>query len=189
MLHIAFAELPPGGTQEMRARRCRIGQRDGHAILQLIAKSVGTARLIEGRARPDPTGQGLVEQPTVHHDVQRSIGRLDADRAEQRVPMGDHRRQGGVQVGLAIAPDQRLRFGRAPGVAEQDGDGGAAARLQLDLGLQRGARVEAGLHSSGKRRTGRQRRRAFQAAVPAEELAPIASDARLSAGKVSEGDA
>ena len=46
-----------------------------HHVLQLVAKAVGAARLIERRPRPDAAGERLVQQPVVEHDVHRAIRR------------------------------------------------------------------------------------------------------------------
>jgi hypothetical protein len=53
MLDVAFHELSRGGAQNLFARDLRRSMNQGHDILKLIAKSVGTAGLIQGRAAPD----------------------------------------------------------------------------------------------------------------------------------------
>ena len=67
MLNVALGELAGGRAQEVFARQ--IGPRGGkrHAVLQLVAKAVGAAGLIEGRARPNAAGERLVEQPAIEH--------------------------------------------------------------------------------------------------------------------------
>ena len=54
MLHVAFDELPAGGDQQMLAQQLRSREREGHHILQLIAKAERPARLIEARPCPQP---------------------------------------------------------------------------------------------------------------------------------------
>ena len=54
MLHVAFDELPAGGDQQMVAQQLRSSERQGHHILQLIAKAERPARLIEARPCPQP---------------------------------------------------------------------------------------------------------------------------------------
>ncbi|MNW22015.1 hypothetical protein D3C71_2232560 [compost metagenome] len=49
------------------------GEGERHGVLQLVAKPVGTAGLIERRAGPDATGKRLVEQPAIEHDVHRAV--------------------------------------------------------------------------------------------------------------------
>ena len=99
MLHVALRELPPRGALEVLARQ--IGSRGGqrHAVLQLVAEAVGAAGLIESGARPDATGERLVEQPAVEHQVHRAIGRLDRDRAQGFVPERGDLRFDGVEIG------------------------------------------------------------------------------------------
>ena len=87
-----------------------LAKRQRHAVLQLVAKAVGAARLIERRARPDAAGERLVEQPAVQHDVHGPVGRLHLDCPEQRLPVVRHLGQDGVEIGRAIAADQRPGF-------------------------------------------------------------------------------
>ena len=100
VLDVALGELAAGGADQMLAcqRRADRGQR--HAVLKLVAESVGAARLIEGGPRPDAAGERLIEQPTVQHDVHRPVGRLDLHRAEDVLPMGAHLIQHRVEIGL-----------------------------------------------------------------------------------------
>jgi len=69
VLHVAFGELPRGGTQQMFPREVRQHVRQCHAILQLIAETERTARLIKPGARPEPASQRLIQQPAIEHDV------------------------------------------------------------------------------------------------------------------------
>ena len=52
MLHVALDELPRGGAQQMARVIVRRATGERHAVLQLVAKAVGAARLIEGRRAP-----------------------------------------------------------------------------------------------------------------------------------------
>ena len=60
MLDVALDELPGGRAQQMLARYGRLRGGKCHAVLQLVAKAVSTARLIEPRAGPDAAGQRLI---------------------------------------------------------------------------------------------------------------------------------
>ena len=99
MLHVAFDELTRRGAQQVLARECRLRQRERHAVLQLVAETVGAARLVERRARPHAAGERLVEQPAVEHDIHGTVGRFHLDRAEHFVPEPDDRIQDGVEIG------------------------------------------------------------------------------------------
>ena len=74
VLHVALGELTSGCAQEVFARQIRPGGRERHAILQLVAKAIGSAGLIEGRAGPNAAGESLVEQPAIEHEVHRAVG-------------------------------------------------------------------------------------------------------------------
>ena len=60
MLDVAFDELPGGGAQDVRARQVGLGDRERHDVLELVAETVGAARLVECRTRPVAAGQRLV---------------------------------------------------------------------------------------------------------------------------------
>jgi len=70
MLHVAFYELPCGGAQQLLAQARAFRNRQRHRVLELIAKAERTACLIEARARPQPTGECLVEKPAVDENIQ-----------------------------------------------------------------------------------------------------------------------
>ena len=53
MLHVALGELTRRGAEQVFARQIGPGGGESHAVLQLVAKTVGAASLIERRARPD----------------------------------------------------------------------------------------------------------------------------------------
>ena len=102
MLHVALDELPRRSAKQMFARQIGPSGGERHAILQLVAKTIGAAGLIEGRARPDAAGERLIEQPAVEHDVHRPIGRLDDDSAQRRLPKARNSRFDGVEIGGPI---------------------------------------------------------------------------------------
>ena len=87
MLDVAFGKLSACGTNQVLAsdRGLRRGQR--HYVLQLIAKAISTAGLVEGRAGPNAAGQSLIQEPAVQHDVERSVRSPDLDRPDYSVPM------------------------------------------------------------------------------------------------------
>ena len=86
MLHVTLDELPRRRAKQVLARQIGPSGGERHAILQLIAKSIGAAGLIEGGARPDAAGERLIEQPAVQHDVHRPVGSLDLDGAQGLFP-------------------------------------------------------------------------------------------------------
>src|SRR5665213_1153546 len=70
MLHVTLDELAACCAQQMLARESRQRQRQRHSVLQLIAKAVGAAGLIEGGSRPHPAYQRLIERPSIEHEVE-----------------------------------------------------------------------------------------------------------------------
>ena len=53
MLNVALYELPRSGPEEMAPRRLRLRERQRHAVLKLVAETIGPARLIESRTCPN----------------------------------------------------------------------------------------------------------------------------------------
>ena len=91
MLDVASTNWRPAAQQMPRASGIAVADR--HHVLQLVAETVSAARLIEAGPRPDAAGERLVEQPADYHDVERSVGSLDLDIADDRFPEALHLRQ------------------------------------------------------------------------------------------------
>ena len=189
MLDIAFDELSRRGPQQMLAgqRGPRRGER--HAILQLIAETIGAAGLIESGTRPDAAAQRLIEQPAVEHDVHRPVRRLDDDRAEDFVPLAFDVRFDRVEIGGAIAGDEAPRRFLVFSFAQQENDFDCVAGRQFDRGAQSRARIEARPDCPGERRGAGERGGFGERAVSTDEFAPIAGPAGLSPAQIGEGDA
>ena len=114
MLHIAFAELMRRGAQKMLAGQGRFGMHQRHHILQLVAKSEGSAGLIKSGAAPEPAAQGLIQQPAVRHHIHRRVGRFHVHRAERSLPiLPDAFERAAAGLGAAKALDQVLHFRQA----------------------------------------------------------------------------
>ena len=126
----------------MRRLDCAIDER--HHVLELIAKAIGAARLIKRRARPDTTGQRLIEQPAVEQNVHSTIRSCYLHRTKDVIPVLHDRAQGPIKIGAAVKRDQRSRFFHGRRLAEEKDDLGTAPRTQLHRRLQGGAWVEAG---------------------------------------------
>ena len=86
------------------------------------------------------------------------------------------------------ARGQRHRFGAVGALAEQEPHLFAAARRQVDVQLERGARIEAGLDGAAQADAA-QRRRVCQAAQTAQELAAVGGQAVEALAGGSKGDA
>jgi hypothetical protein len=137
MLDVARGELAGGGAEQVLARQVRPRERERHSVLQLVAEAVGAARLVEARARPDPTGERLVEQPAVQHQVERAIGRRDLDGSEDVVPRLHGAAEDRVEVRAPVARDQLARLLGRRSLAEQEHHLGALVRAQLEARLSR----------------------------------------------------
>ena len=87
VLDVALDELPRGGPQYLRARDVSLRDRERHHVLELIAKAIRAARLIKRRARPDATGERLIEQPAIEHNVHGPIGCRHLHRAKNVIPV------------------------------------------------------------------------------------------------------
>src|SRR3989338_40268 len=74
MLKVALDKLSSRGSKEMFPCELRFRHHERHSILQLIAKSVCTAGLVQCRTGPHPASQCLIQQPAVEQNIHRSIG-------------------------------------------------------------------------------------------------------------------
>jgi hypothetical protein len=174
VLHVALAELPRGGEQQLGAQQRWVDDSERHRVLQLVAEADRAARLVVARARPDAAGQRLVDQPAVQHDVERVVGRAHLHGAEPSFPERLDREPlalGGAGSGQPV--DERLGVRAVVALAEQEHDGLARARRELERRLERGARVEA-RPKAAQQLGPAQRRRARERAVAADELGAIA---------------
>ena len=144
VLHVPLDELARRRPQDLGPGDGWLGVQQGHDVLELVAKAVGPAALVQGRARPDPAGQRLVQRPAVDHQVERRLGRVHGDNREPPLPGGHggrHRRLGrrhpavrarqpGGLLGPLAGPQQHRQLP-------------ALARLQADLAAQGRAGIEA----------------------------------------------
>src|ERR1044072_1107435 len=177
--HIAFFELPCRGRQNLFTRNLgpRIDKR--HHVLQLIAKTKSTTRLIKSGAAAHATSEDLAKQPAIHECVHRCVRCSDLNRAQRLVP----EIQPLVQrlVHHLLIPKTRVdgaRLFNRFALAEKEDDLAQFAGRQIDRTLNRGAGSQAGAIPATQTRTA-QRRRIDQRAVTADELFAIAGHRKL----------
>ena len=188
VLKVALDELPGRGAQEMRARERRSRQRERHPVLELVAETVGAARLVERRACPHAAGERLVEQPAIQHEVHRPVRRSHLHRAQHIVPVVHDAAQDRIEIGGPVASDQGLRIGRGRRLAEEEDELHRLPRLELDRRLQGAAGVEAGAHPLRERRVPGQRGGMVERAVTPQKLSPVAGPCDLPSAEVRERD-
>jgi hypothetical protein len=165
------------------------GHRQGHHVLELVAESIGAPRLVEGGSRPHATGQRLVQEPAIEHQVHGAVGRLDLDRAGDVVPLGRDGLEGEVEVEVARAGHERTRLVDRRRLAEEEHDLGAAARRQLDPRLKGRAGIEAGADPARRTVPALEQGRMVRRAVLAQEFRAVPGPRGLVAPEVREGDA
>jgi hypothetical protein len=86
VLHVPLLELPRRRPQDLGPRFTRAAVDQSHDVLQLVAKAVGPARLVECRAAPDSTAQYLIKEPAIDHQVDARVGRYYLDDAQDPLP-------------------------------------------------------------------------------------------------------
>ena len=86
VLYVTLNELPARGAHQMFARQVRPGKRERHDVLQLIAESVRAAWLEVPGASPEAAADVLIDEPSIHQDVERIVRRAHANRIERAVP-------------------------------------------------------------------------------------------------------
>ena len=181
VLHIALRKLPGCRVQQMCAHPCGLGQRHRHPVLQLIAKAVCAAGLIECRAGLDAAGQRLIGQPAVHHDVHGAVRGRHLDGAGDRLPMRLDLCQQVCGVRIAHPGDQRLCIVGGGRLSQQMPDLHRGARRQQHWRFQRQAGVQA--RACAPRQAGG---RGGQRTVRSQNLGPVAADGGLRAHQVGE---
>ena len=123
VLHVAFDELARGGEHDMGAAEIRPRIQQRQRVLQLIAESERAAWLVRPTARPDPATERLIQQPAVHQQIERIVGRMHLDRAERVVPEPFRARDrivDGGEARVACGELSGLRGGGA--LTEHEGD-------------------------------------------------------------------
>ncbi|MCY1520015.1 hypothetical protein D9M68_547810 [compost metagenome] len=87
MLNVSLGKLARGSAKDVRSRFIVRAMDEGCDVLELVAKSIGAAGLVEPCSRPDTASQHLIEQPAVHHEVEGRIWRSDRDGVQQMIPL------------------------------------------------------------------------------------------------------
>src|SRR6266508_2029778 len=151
MLNIAFHELTRGRAQDVVTRDVRRGVHEGHDILQLVAETVSAARLIKGRAAPNPAAEGLVKEPAIEQKICRKLRRLHFDRAQEPVPPTASFLKCGFYVrGIAEPGHKCARLFFVIRLPEKESHLGGISRFNLNRDLHSGAWVEAGARITGQ---------------------------------------
>ncbi|MNV42630.1 hypothetical protein D3C71_1343120 [compost metagenome] len=173
----------------MLARQRRAGYRQRHDVLQLVAKTVGTARLVVAAARPQPAGKRLIEQPAIGQRVHGQVRGLDAHDAQRLPPVppdGLEFAAGRPQFAVSAhqLPDVLDALRRGAKV-EQDSD--VLSILQRGGDLDGGAGVQPRARSAGQP-AATHGLGVAQGAVPADELLAVAGHGPRRAACVEPSD-
>src|SRR6185436_14531786 len=102
-----LGELTRCAPEQMLPHERRFGVDKRHHVLQLIAETERSARLVVAAARPQAARDRLVEQPPVGEDVDRRVGRVYLYRAERVLPVRSYRVQRGAGGGRSLEPLQQ----------------------------------------------------------------------------------
>src|SRR2546430_261788 len=94
----------------MLARYLRFRHGEGHHVLKLVAEAKSATCLIERRARPHSTGEGLVEKPAIQQNVHGTIRCCHLNRAKRVVPETADCFEDGVEIGGSVLLEQRLHL-------------------------------------------------------------------------------
>jgi hypothetical protein len=173
VLHVAFLELTRRRTQDLCPRFSWSAVNDGHSVLELVAETECSARLIKRRPAPHSTRESLVYEPAIQHQVQRRVRRPDLDRPEDAIPA----RADFLERCLDLARSG-VRADESPGLLrgrclpEQEDNLLLAAWWHFEWRHQRGARVDQLAGAVGEPRPAEGGGR-FRRALATEELGAI----------------
>jgi hypothetical protein len=84
---VALLELSRGAGQDVRSRTGGVSIQERKNILKLIAKPNRAASLVEACPSQEAGGEGLVQEPPVQHQIESSVWRAHANRAQQSIPV------------------------------------------------------------------------------------------------------
>ena len=184
-----------GGAQEVLARQVRPREEEREDVLELVAEAVRAARLVVARARPEPAGEVLVEEPAVHEEVEGVVGRRDlhgprASRPRTLPRRGARLRQRRVRRRPRSAATSARASAEVLPLPEEEDD---PPRL---AGLEVGRHLRSRRRGRGRRRTRpdepraaqrRRRARASRSVRGTPRRSAVAERTRLARG--GEGDA
>ena len=169
VLNVALGELPSRCAQHVLAGEIGPRKRQGHDVLQLIAESEGAPGLIVPCTRPEAAAHILVQQPSVHQDVERVVRRLDLDRTERALPGRVHLfERFECCIDMPITAHELPSVASILAFAEQKHESPQLARLEHDPEVEAGARIQAGADLVGQRGAA-QRRGVRQRSIPADK--------------------
>src|ERR1700752_41840 len=89
VLDVAFLKLVFGREQDLFTRNVGTAVNKGHDVLQLIAETKRTSRLVKRSPCAHATRKRLEEQPAIKHCVECQVGSFDFYGAKQQVPATD----------------------------------------------------------------------------------------------------
>ena len=173
VLHVAFLELPRRRAQDLCPRLLRGAVDDGHRVLELVAETECPARLVERRPAPHSTGERLVYEPAVQHQVHRRVRCADLDRPEDAIPeRADFLQRRLHPARRGVGADESPGLVRGLGLPEQEDDLLLPARRHVQRRHQCGARVDQFAGAAGEPRPAEGGRR-FRRALAAQEFGAI----------------
>ena len=174
VLDVAFDELSTRTKGDLFAQQPRFGVHQRHGVLQLVAESVGSARLVEAAARPQAARDRLVHQPAVGQHVERRHRACRSARPSACVASARSPPSSASCGGCGSAEALHQLAGRI-GVAcraEPKDDLALLSIREVERDLHRGTGIQRGAGLAGKAHA-MHRRWVAQRAVAAEEFGAV----------------
>src|SRR5208282_4967037 len=151
MLDIALAKLTGRAEEQVLTKQVRLGMDKRHHVLQLVAETEGTPRLVECAPPPNTAGESLVDEPAVSQDVEGLVGCFYLHRAQRVLPVLPYRFErvmGGSRFAETTRQVVSVLFATA--YAEREDDLALLPVGQLERNLYRGTGVESSPRSPGQ---------------------------------------
>src|SRR3989338_4375068 len=186
MLKVALDKLSSRGSKEMFPWELRFRHHERHSILQLIAKSVCTAGLVQCRTGPHPASQCLIQQPAVEQNIHRSIGGSHLQCTQGFVPKCCDCMKHNIEVERPKPHDELLRFGLRGCFTKEENYLRMLTRPEFNPGLHGAAGIESGANSVGEQRSIIESGRMLERAMSPKEFLPVARPAHLSSAQVDK---
>src|SRR5690606_7267020 len=141
-------------------------------ILQLIAKTIGPARLIEGASGRDPAPASLVGQPVIDEIVETLVGRCNLQLPGRAAPILPAGVQSILEAGISDGSGKLQRIFAGRGITQGEDDSSFLIRLEHDITGKRGTWVTTKAGHAAERSPRPDRSRRGDRTEPSDEVAP-----------------
>src|SRR3990172_7579708 len=175
MLDITLLELMRRTEEDMLTRETRVCVDESHHILQLVAETEGTPRLVVSAAGPETAHYSLVHEPAIGQEIYGLVGCLHLHCAKRVIPVLPHRFERVTR--RSRTPESPHQFAGVIGIpscSEPEDNLALLPVVKIEWNLDSGAWIQSGCYPAGETQPVHRRRIPKRAVAP-DELSPVAA--------------